>query len=85
MGLAVAVAVLTFLAEAIGIGIAFNVSPLRVLEMAFDFDPVFDPAGLAGARRRVDRGGGRLGAGPVRQAAPRAGPAAPAKPRTELA
>ena len=30
---------LTFLAEAVGIGIAFNVSPLRVLEMAFDFDP----------------------------------------------
>jgi methionine sulfoxide reductase heme-binding subunit len=39
VGLAVAVAVLTFLAEAVGIGIAFNVSPLRVLEMAFDFDP----------------------------------------------
>ena len=29
---------LTFLAEAIGIGIAFKVSPLMVLEMAFDFD-----------------------------------------------
>ena len=39
MALAVAVAVLTFLAEAVGIGIVFNVSPLRVLEMAFDFDP----------------------------------------------
>ena len=37
--LTVAVAVLTFLAEAVGIGIAFNVSPLRVLETAFDFDP----------------------------------------------
>jgi hypothetical protein len=32
------VAAVTFLAEAIGIGIAFNVSPLRVLETAFDFD-----------------------------------------------
>ena len=39
VGLAFAVAVLTFVAEAVGIGIAFNVSPLRVLEMAFDFDP----------------------------------------------
>jgi sulfoxide reductase heme-binding subunit YedZ len=38
-GLTAAVAALTFAAEAIGIGIAFNVSPLRVLETAFDFDP----------------------------------------------
>jgi sulfoxide reductase heme-binding subunit YedZ len=37
-GLSVAVAALTFVAEAVGIGIAFNVSPLRVLETAFDFD-----------------------------------------------
>jgi sulfoxide reductase heme-binding subunit YedZ len=37
--LAFGVAVLTFIAEAVGIGIAFNVSPLRVLETAFDFDP----------------------------------------------
>ena len=36
-GLTVAVTVLTFVAEAVGIGIVFNVSPLRVLEMAFDF------------------------------------------------
>jgi sulfoxide reductase heme-binding subunit YedZ len=36
--LAVTVAVLTFLAEAIGIGLAFNVSPWRVLQTAFDFD-----------------------------------------------
>ncbi len=36
--LTVAVAVLTFFAEAVGIGIAFKVSPLRVLETAFDFD-----------------------------------------------
>jgi sulfoxide reductase heme-binding subunit YedZ len=36
--LSVALAVLTFLAEAVGIGIAFNVSPLVVLRLAFDFD-----------------------------------------------
>ncbi len=36
--LTVGVAILTFIAEAVGIGIAFNVSPLRVLQMAFDFD-----------------------------------------------
>jgi methionine sulfoxide reductase heme-binding subunit len=31
--------VLTFAAEAVGLGLAFKVSPLRVLDMAFDFDP----------------------------------------------
>jgi sulfoxide reductase heme-binding subunit YedZ len=36
--LSVAVAALTFIAEAIGIGIVFNVSPFRVLQTAFDFD-----------------------------------------------
>jgi sulfoxide reductase heme-binding subunit YedZ len=36
--LTVAVSVLTFLAEAVGIALVFNVSPLRVLDMAFDFD-----------------------------------------------
>jgi sulfoxide reductase heme-binding subunit YedZ len=36
--LSVAVAALTFIAEAIGIGLVFNVSPLRVLQTAFDFD-----------------------------------------------
>jgi sulfoxide reductase heme-binding subunit YedZ len=36
--LALAVALLTFIAEAIGIGIAFKVSPLTVLETAFDYD-----------------------------------------------
>jgi sulfoxide reductase heme-binding subunit YedZ len=36
--LSVAIAVLTFVAEAVGIGIAFKVSPLRVLETAFNFD-----------------------------------------------
>jgi sulfoxide reductase heme-binding subunit YedZ len=35
--LSIAIALLTFLCEAIGIGIVFNVSPLRVLETAFDF------------------------------------------------
>ena len=38
LGLSVAIAVLTFICEAIGIGIAFNVSPFRILQMAFDFD-----------------------------------------------
>jgi sulfoxide reductase heme-binding subunit YedZ len=36
--LSVAITVLTFLAEAVGIALVFNVSPWRVLEMAFDFD-----------------------------------------------
>jgi sulfoxide reductase heme-binding subunit YedZ len=36
--LTVAIAALTFLAEAVGIGLVFNVSPLRVLDLAFDFD-----------------------------------------------
>jgi methionine sulfoxide reductase heme-binding subunit len=35
--LTLVVAALTFVVEAIGIGIAFKVSPLRVLETAFDF------------------------------------------------
>ena len=53
LGLAVAVAVLTFAGEAIGIGIAFDVSPLRVLDSIFDFDAGIRPgwqvlaAGLA--------------------------------------
>jgi methionine sulfoxide reductase heme-binding subunit len=38
LGLSVAAAALTFAGEAIGIGIAFNVSPLMVLQTAFDFD-----------------------------------------------
>src|SRR5262245_13800557 len=38
LALSVAVAILTFACEAIGIGLAFNVSPLRVLDSAFDFD-----------------------------------------------
>ena len=53
LGLAVAVAALTFAGEAVGIGIAFHVSPLRVLAAAFDFDAGIRPgwqvlaAGLA--------------------------------------
>jgi sulfoxide reductase heme-binding subunit YedZ len=35
--LAVAVSALTFAGEAVGIGIAFHVSPMRVLDSAFDF------------------------------------------------
>ncbi len=38
LALTLAVSGLTFLGEAIGIGIAFNVSPLRVLETTLDFD-----------------------------------------------
>jgi hypothetical protein len=40
LALTIAVSVLTFVAEAIGIGLSFNVSlsPWRVLQMAFDFD-----------------------------------------------
>ncbi len=38
LALSVTIAALTFAAEAIGIGLVFNVSPLRVLGTAFDFD-----------------------------------------------
>lgn len=53
LGLAVVVSVLTFAGEAIGIGITFGVSPLRVLDSIFDFDAGIRPgwqvlaAGLA--------------------------------------
>src|SRR6476661_9351124 len=43
LGLTIVVSLLTFAAEAIGIGIAFHVSPLRVLEIAFDFDAGIRP------------------------------------------
>jgi len=52
-GLAVVVAALTFAGEAIGIGLEFHISPLRVLATAFDFDVGIRPgwevlaAGLA--------------------------------------
>lgn len=51
--LSLAVALLTFAGEAIGIGLAFGVSPLRVLDTVFDFDAGIRPgwqvlaAGLA--------------------------------------
>ena len=38
LALTVTISALTFVCEAIGIGIVFKVSPLRVLQMAFDFD-----------------------------------------------
>ena len=53
LALSVVVSILTFAGEAIGIGIAFHVSPLRVLDAAFDFDAGIRPgwqvlaAGLA--------------------------------------
>ena len=43
LALSVAVSVLTFAGEAIGIGIAFHVSPLRVLETVFDFESGIRP------------------------------------------
>jgi sulfoxide reductase heme-binding subunit YedZ len=43
LALAVAVAALTFAGEAVGIGIAYRVSPLRVLETVFDFDAGIRP------------------------------------------
>jgi sulfoxide reductase heme-binding subunit YedZ len=52
-GLAIGVSVVTFLGEAIGIAIAFHVSPVRVLGTIFDFDAGIRPgwqvlaAGLA--------------------------------------
>ena len=53
LALAIAVSVVTFLGEAIGIAIAFHVSPMRVLDTIFDFDAGVRPgwqilaAGLA--------------------------------------
>ncbi len=53
LALAIVVSVITFLGEAIGIAIAFHVSPLLVLNMIFDFDAGIRPgwqvlaAGLA--------------------------------------
>src|SRR5262245_44035803 len=43
LGLTVAVSLLTFGGEAIGIGIAFHVSPMRVLNTVFDFDAGIRP------------------------------------------
>jgi sulfoxide reductase heme-binding subunit YedZ len=53
LSLSIAVSLLTFAGEAVGIGIAFHVSPLRVLDTVFDFDAGIRPgwqmlaAGLA--------------------------------------
>jgi sulfoxide reductase heme-binding subunit YedZ len=53
LALAVAVSLLTFIGEAVGIGIAFHVSPMLVLSVAFDFSAGIRPgwevlaAGLA--------------------------------------
>ncbi len=44
--LAVTVSLLTFAGEAIGIGVAFHVSPLRVLSTVFDFDVGIRPGWL---------------------------------------
>ena len=38
ISLAVAVSIVTFIGEAVGIAIAFHVSPMRVLDTIFDFD-----------------------------------------------
>lgn len=43
LALAIAVSMLTFAGEAIGIGIAFHVSPLRVLDAAFNFNAGIRP------------------------------------------
>ena len=53
LALSIAVSALTFIGEAVGIGIAFHVSPMRVLDVAFDFSVGIRPgwqvlaAGLA--------------------------------------
>lgn len=46
LALSVGIAALTFAGEAIGIGLAFNVSPLRVLQTAFDFGLEIRPGWL---------------------------------------
>jgi sulfoxide reductase heme-binding subunit YedZ len=43
LALTVVVAALTFIGEAVGIGLAFHVSPWRVLSVAFDFDAGIRP------------------------------------------
>ncbi len=43
LALSAAVSVLTFIGEAVGIGLAFHVSPLRVLDAAFNFDAGIRP------------------------------------------
>lgn len=43
LALSLAVSILTFAGEAIGIGIAFHVSPMRVLDSVFDFEAGIRP------------------------------------------
>jgi sulfoxide reductase heme-binding subunit YedZ len=43
LGLSIAVSAITFVGEAVGLGIEFHVSPLRVLETAFNFDAGIRP------------------------------------------
>jgi sulfoxide reductase heme-binding subunit YedZ len=43
LGLTIVVSLLTFAGEAIGIGIVFHVSPMRVLDTVFDFDAGIRP------------------------------------------
>jgi methionine sulfoxide reductase heme-binding subunit len=43
LALSVAVSALTFVGEAVGIAVAYHVSPMRVLEVAFDFDLAIRP------------------------------------------
>lgn len=38
LALGVGISMLTFLGEAVGVGLVFNVSPFRILETAFDFE-----------------------------------------------
>lgn len=65
LSLTVAVSVLTFAAEAVGISLAFNVSPWRVLQTAFDFEAGLRPgwlvlgAGLGVVALAILRGGVR--------------------------
>lgn len=78
--LAIAIAALTFLGEAIGIGIAFGISPLMILATAFDFDLGIRPgwyvlaAGLAVAILDLVRGwlSARTRKAPARMPAQRA-------------
>jgi len=43
LGLSIAVSVVTLIGEAAGIGIAYHVSPMRVLDVAFDFSAGIRP------------------------------------------
>ena len=43
LGMSIAVSALTFVGEAVGIGIAYHVSPMRVLDVAFDFSAGIRP------------------------------------------